>query len=69
MIRINLFGVDYEEKKRCYMNNPLSLILINEYKEKITLLQNIPNVLLVSEMLREENHIEFFVHHIDCYDF
>lgn len=52
MIRINLFGVDYEEKKRCYVNNHLSLI--NEYKEKI------PNVLLVSEMFREENHTEFY---------
>ncbi|KKB33497.1 MULTISPECIES: hypothetical protein [Bacillales] len=58
MIRINLFGVDYEEKKRCYVNNHLSLI--NEYKEKIPLLQNIPNVLLVSEMFTEENHTEFY---------
>lgn len=69
MITINLFGAEYEIKKSRYMNNRLALILINEDDEMISLSQNIPDALLMSEMLGEDNHTEFFVNHIDFYDY
>ncbi|WP_347130941.1 hypothetical protein [Staphylococcus capitis] len=70
MVTINLFGTTYEIKKSKYMNERLALILVNDRKEYVaTLSQNIEDALLMSEALGESNHTEFFVNHLDFYDY